>query len=75
ECYLTPLVLLAHAPHYVPFEYLDARGQPINPDNNIFAETSPIKKWVGVDDVTITFTDLSGVRWERTGNGEPVRVV
>jgi hypothetical protein len=59
--------------HYVPLEHLDATGLSINVDNNIFEETSPIKKWVGVDDVTIRFT-LSGVRWERTGNRQPVRV-
>lgn len=34
-----------------------------------------IKKWVDVNDVTITFTDMSGLRWRRTGNREPIRVV
>lgn len=73
--YSPPQVLSPHIPHYVPFEHLDATGLSINVDNNIFAATSPIKKWVDVDDVTITFTDLSGVRWERTGNRQPVRGV
>lgn len=73
--YSPPQVLSPHIPHYVPFEHLDATGLSINVDNNIFDTTSPIKKWVDVDDVTITFTDLSGVRWERTGNRQPVRGV
>jgi len=68
-CYSTPEVLLPRASCYWPFEHLDARGQPIGPGNNIFDDaTSSIKKWVEVDDATITFTDLSGIRWERTGN-------
>jgi hypothetical protein len=32
-----------------------------------------VKKWVDVDDVTITFIDTSDVRWWRTGNRDPVR--
>lgn len=29
---------------------------------------------VRADDVTITFTNMAGVQWRRTGNREPVRV-
>ncbi|MGH4011625.1 MAG: hypothetical protein ACRDTH_26250 [Pseudonocardiaceae bacterium] len=37
--------------------------------------TGKVKNWVNDDDVTITFTDTSGLRWQRTGNKEPVRIV
>jgi hypothetical protein len=72
--YSPPEVFRPREVHGVAFEHLDATGRPINVDNNIFAATSPIKKFVDVDDVTITFTDLSGVRWERAGNRQLVRM-
>lgn len=31
------------------------------------------KKPVKAEEVTITFTDTSGLRWRRTGSGEPIR--
>jgi hypothetical protein len=34
-----------------------------------------VEKWIDVEDVTITFTDMSGLRWRRTGSGEPVRII
>lgn len=56
----------------VPFEYYDVAGRSINLADAFFDETF---KHVRPDDVTITFVDVSGVQWRRTGNGEPVRVV
>ncbi len=54
----------------VPYQYLDADGRPVGQgDDRFFDDNS---KWVRVDDVTITFR-MSGARWRRTGNREPVR--
>lgn len=65
-------VLLPHTSTYVPYEHFDADGRPINLVNAFF--TDAIKRYVRVNDVTITF-DMFGARWWRTGNGEPVQVV
>lgn len=51
----------------VQYQYFDAQGQTVS-TSTFFNERN-----VRVDDVTITF-DISGVRWRRTGNREPVRV-
>jgi hypothetical protein len=50
----------------VLFDYFNADGT---------VATHNIEKSVDADDVTITFTDTSGLRWQRTGSREPIRVV
>ncbi|MGH3692756.1 MAG: hypothetical protein ACRDRX_01915 [Pseudonocardiaceae bacterium] len=50
---------------YVVFDY-DADGRP---------DAGEIEKPVDADEVIITFTDTSGPRWRRAGNGEPSRVI
>ncbi len=69
--YILPEELPAGAKHRVPFEHFSADGLPT--DSTVAPER--IKKFVDVDNVTITFTDTSGLRWRSTGNGDPVRVV
>jgi hypothetical protein len=39
------------------------------------AKAGKVKKRIEPTGVTITFTDVSGLRWRRTGNSEPVRVL
>ncbi|MGH3778872.1 MAG: hypothetical protein ACRDRR_24585 [Pseudonocardiaceae bacterium] len=51
----------------VPFAHFNADGEPI--DTTV--TPGKIEKWVDVDNVTITFMDAAGLRWRRTGNGEP----
>lgn len=62
--------LLPHESEHVPFQHFDG-DLPVK--YGFFAEEEPIKRWVQVGDVTITF-DMFGVRWWRVGNGDPVRV-
>jgi hypothetical protein len=52
--------------HRVLFDYFNADGT---------VATHNIEQSIGADDVTITFTDTSGLRWRRTGSSEPVRVI
>jgi len=75
-------VLRSNVPHHVLFEHHDDGGRAIDPrldDGSRPSDLGPvagvIEKWVEVDDVTITFTDAAGLRWERTGNSEPKRVL
>ena len=53
--------------HRVLFDYLDADGQP--------TDGSAVAKHVDAENVTIAFTDTSGLRWRRTGSGEPIRLL
>ncbi len=55
-------VLIAGASHSVPFTY-SYTGDPGDLDKIITARS-----------VTIAFTDAAGLRWQRTGHDEPVRV-
>jgi hypothetical protein len=68
--YSQPDVFPPKTSHVVPFEHVGADGHYINP-----VASGTIVKRVNTDDVVITFTDTSGLRWRRTGNGEPVRVI
>lgn len=52
----------------VPFQHVDYPGESIYSADAFFDDTL---KHVRPDDVTISFVDLSGVHWRRTGNGEP----
>lgn len=54
----------------VPFEHVDPHSQSAYTT----VTAGKIKKRVDADDVTITFIDTYGLRWRRTGNGEPIRV-
>lgn len=58
-------VLSPHGSRYENFHHIDGAG--------VF--TRDVVQRVRADDVTITFVDAAGLRWRRTGNGEPVRVV
>lgn len=40
----------------------------------IFEHFGEIEKQLATEDVTIMFTDVSGLRWRRTGSNEPTRV-
>ncbi|MDQ2880475.1 MAG: hypothetical protein M3Y48_04225 [Actinomycetota bacterium] len=57
-------VLPPHQTHRVFLSYWQADGRDI--------DHPPYE--VDLEDVTITFTDTCGLRWRRTGNGEPVRI-
>jgi hypothetical protein len=56
-------VLHPKGTHHVPFEHV-VNGRSVR---NLYGHPSPIKKWVEIDDVTVTFTDAAGLRWRRTG--------
>jgi hypothetical protein len=67
-------VLLPGKSEYVPYQHF-SDGQPVDLGVEFFASGDErlIKRDVQVSDVTITF-DMFGIRWWRTGNGDPVRV-
>lgn len=66
-------VLLPRRSTRVPHQHFDADGRVINLADAFFERDDPIKIWVQVDDVTISFY-MFGVRWWRIGNRDPVRV-
>jgi hypothetical protein len=58
-----PMAMLpAHAQHRVPFNY------------SYTGDLGMIHETMGAESVTIAFMDAAGLRWQRTGNNEPIRV-
>jgi hypothetical protein len=56
-----PDVLAPETAHYVLYDYLISDG-------------SEVEKPMTADAVTITFIDVYGQQWRRTGHNEPIRV-